>query len=49
MLLLFSAVTVNDLLFGKELCIRFSMRILLERSSIVMCSFPFGLRVGCWI
>ena len=47
MLLLFSAVIVNDRLFGKELCIRLTMRVVLERLSIVVCpSFPFGFEGG---
>ena len=40
---------MNDYLFGKELSIRFTVRVFRERLSICVCvSFPFGNEDGLW-
>ena len=49
MLLLFSVMSLNDQLFGKELFIRFTVRVFRGRLSNLMCVLLslYVLRVGC--
>ena len=51
MLLLFLLSRLNDRLFGKELFIRYSVRVFRERLSILVCVLLslLVMRVGCGI
>ena len=50
MFLLFSiSLNLNDHLFGKEIFIRFTVRVYHDRLSVRVCaSFPFGFEVAVW-